>query len=517
MGHFDGSHFGGGHFDSPHFGRRRVRVESYPGLRVLDRGGFGTGPDPHGNDFPFVEPSREAERILADAWLSHNLETARAPLRVVWMHGFDRPLAGPNAPAYPSYYDDPWVRPAWIQPAWVAGSPNGPTYTATHDLDLAIWDADGRVVYNSTNAMSFRSYAVSPRLRAHEWDGPGGFLRLIQHVAFDDVEDLKMLPRVIRPLDARLDERCWQGPPQRLDAVGVFMQPPAATIGLELSEGYNLRMTTEDVSRGLRKVTRVVLEAVAGAGEGREPACAPEDLYIRSINGQEADAAGNFQLAADACYWARRPTTRHVAGSDLVSVPAEATLLLGNDCRPCCECEDYERVQKGVLNLWDIFEEIAGNARLAVTDFDQVIARWLAAKECRESVTVHLNALPNGRNIEVAAGICNTQGDCLRNVTLEVEVKTEPKVPFTVPRGSGTRTDGRGRVDAYTPEVAPNIVRVHWDVIPPRVSVSSRMRVAFPAPPLGKPRTEIACSLVVRAVTVDGPLSGTARRDLGIF
>jgi hypothetical protein len=472
MAYFGRSYWSGnGYWNSLYWGAPTAAVDPYPCNEVLPEGGKGTGVCSEGTDFPFVQPSPDVQGILADLCLVHEVRTAVPPLSLVYLAGMDKGFCQNNG-----------------------------THPGHHDADIRIKDVRGQVVFDSATANYYRAAAWSERLRVHEWRTAKATCRLVQHTAFPDAGSVRTIPAQISPVDGRLDERCSQTWPLRLDSVAVAggMGLLAGTPGLVVA-GYNIDLQQSQLVRGFRQVTQLTIAAVPGAGAGLYPGCTePVVVNLEQVNGVGPNGNGDFSLAAAGCYWLRVPSTR----SGGLVTPASATLQLGNDCGPCCTCDDYEAVQRGILVQWNEYEEIALTSRLTLAQYQYNIDRWNRAAACYNSQQVHVNALPAGDNVDAIVAICNSSTDCLTGTAIIITVNTATGVPFEVIPSATFITNGLGRTFPYTLAQSGNTLTATWETVPPQVSVSVRFRLLF------GPRDAATDVTVAATATTDNGVTG---------
>jgi hypothetical protein len=449
LGHFDGSHFGGSDWASPHWGRSSSSAGPLPCDVLAADGGMGTGPNPEGADYPFVSPSADVAGVLADLWLASSGPAPALPLRVAWLHGMDRAVnCGAPGPA----------------------SSPGP-HTPRHQADVVIVDGAGAVVFDSTAAYWFRGEQVSGRLRAYEWRSAAGDCFLVQHTAFPTPQAVRLLPANIAPADGRLDERCSQPVPSRLSSIRVQGSLLRLLGDCRIRGGYNVTIDRAEISSGLRGGVELVVGATPGAGEGRHPGCGARSPAVTSINGREA--SGNLDLSAGGCLFLRRPAT--VSGGEAHLV--DHTLQLGNDCGPCCDCDDYVRVQRGILVEWEGHAAVAAKAAAVTDSLKGLIGRWNANKACRDSSPFSINAVSNGGRLAIGAGFCNSQPRCLSDVRLDVTFDLHAGgIGWLVQ--APLATDGAGGIAnagvVATPLPTGGRLSYTWPSVPPMASVSLR-------------------------------------------
>ena len=431
---------------------------------ILPDGGRGIGVNPRGTEYPFVDPSANVRHLLADAYLAYAVDNLRLPLRVVSLAGFDAAFLG-----------------------------QVPTRA-----DVVIVDADGATAFDST-AATYRTYAFGARLRVHEWVNATTVCRFVQHTAFADAAQVVAWPTLIVPGDGTLDERVSEVITRRVASLGDPDTGVSVAQDVVFANGYNTTMEVTESRRGLRVITQLIYAAEPGDGLGRYPGCAEPDLVVRSINHVRGGEFGDFQLSAAGCYWVRQPTQQ--AGG--TATPTPGTLHLGNDCGPCCECEDFVRVQKGVLRTWDRFVGVAADAEASRDIFRDVVDAWQAEKTCVESKVVQVVISPFGDIFaEVVVSICNHTTVCLVDVVVTIEATTSAPDGGSVIRAATQISDVRRGLVAYTlGGTWPNF-NAYFDAVQARTNGVLRFRVTVPK---AQPGTTLGLRVTAATLT---PVAG---------
>src|SRR5262245_24122323 len=349
-------------------------------------------PPSGGDDYPFVAESA-LKCLVSDAYLSHDDFDCSlvGPFRIDWLYGFGTQAAAPPA-----------------------GTP-----TPTHARDVRVVDAVGSTVFDSTQAGTFAETAWGQR-RVCEWHTDRGVCRLVVNSSqFPDYADHEA------PADAVLDARTHNRRPDGLRSLRVGLLRVQGQVVLEA--GYNVTLvdTVPDQVDGGRRTTVVTVAAEAGSGQGRQPGCAESlPLAVRRINGQTADASGNFFLDFDPCI--RRQLAVVVAGGTathggygLAAERAAAAIVMDSDCLPCCPCEYFVRTYKALQRLQDRFLGIAQDAEAVRDQYHANRDRWLTQQDCRQAnnVTLLVDSEP-GCLFTVRAAYCNTTKSCLAPVEL---------------------------------------------------------------------------------------------------
>ena len=119
-----------------------------------------------------------------------------------------------------------------------------------------------------------------------------------------------------------------------------------------LQEGYNTNLEYDETTNEL------TLNIAGGNGLGRYNPC--EDplpvSHVVSLSGKRPEGDdGGFVMGGDPCWRI---------------VLTDAGLTLVNDCKPCCECEDYEAVAAMLQKLLDKLSETWTNLENLINEFN---------------------------------------------------------------------------------------------------------------------------------------------------
>jgi hypothetical protein len=390
----------------------------YPVL-ILPTGGKGTGVEAQGSNFPFVQPSDDIVGLLADLWLAHENHDAVLPFSVSFLSGFQEA------------FDD-----------------------VSSSAQITIVDANGATVFDSPDAHYYWK-PFGPRLRVHEWLFPqGAVCRVVQHTAVP--EDRPDWPDEIIPVNGVLDERTSYLIPERLLYLSEKNNPAIlVTDEIVFRCGYNMDIIPKPYAEPLSNTTALTYNANPGNGIGRYPGCVDPDLVIRRIGGVGPDDQGNFALAADKCYFVRQLIS---IGAGNTAVPTPGALALGNNCGPCCDCDDFVNVQRAILDLEAKLRATSAKAEATRDEFIVAKERWNAQKECRENIVVQIDArIRPPRFIDFSFGVCNMTGDCLYDGQLTANLVSDPPIPWQIVPGSTYITQfGKKQMAPYKPEQNPN-------------------------------------------------------------
>lgn len=269
--------------------------------------------------------------------------------------------------------------------------------------------------------------------------------------------------------------------------------------------GYNisLAVTETEPADGKRRTSRIMVSAIPGAGLGRRSGCEDEVPLLKTINGQGAAPGGNFKIILDDCYRSQLPLTMVNTPQDAVTVrqatyqyagltneEAGAGLVLFNDCRPCCSCEDYVRVYKGLKVMWERWKAAAQDAEAARDTFAANIERWLAQKSCREDNPIHTVAQSQTTcRVFLGVNYCNVTKCCLTNIEIRLTLQLfEDGEPIDWPDTATvldayietSYTDTR---DPYVPIRDGSVYRFFIDYANPGDNTVVAMRLCVDCPP----------------------------------
>lgn len=434
----------------------------------------GIGVNSRGTNYPFVQPSDDVKNLLADLWLSHRVTTVQFPLRLAWITGLD--TAFDDAGTYPE------------NSVSASGTDHSSYISYDHAVDLIIVDSNDLVVFDSRLAPEYYTAPYDERLRVHEWRMHDAFCRIIQHAAFPTAADVVTIAPTIEPADGTLDPLCSQIVPTSVDGIQVGLT--RLTGDVILRNGTNTTITDGGlVQEGLRRIQRVVFAAAPGSGLGRNTRCDAEDVVIRRINGVGGDSRGDFSLVTSACYYFRR--LGEFDGTTHQMTPTPAALTLGNDCKPCCECDDYVNTYAGLVRIHERFKGLAQQLAATRDQYHENRARWNQQKQCRENNPLTVTAAVFERQfVEVGVSICNKTAECLRDLDLYVTVGPEECPADTLHQRrtyvvscSMFKTDLANRLQPWSFDglgannKVQGTLQAHWDAVNPGNSARLRFRL----------------------------------------
>jgi len=367
-----------------------------------------------GFDYPFTLPVPELQYLFADAYLLYEdpsdynskLSAFKLPLRIIYVYGFGSKTSTP--------------------PAWAP--------TPSHAYDVVVTDADGYAVFDSTKSTDYRSRPWGSHMLVHEWILGESVLRLVHRVG--DGKGNPTAPDFeehMAPQYALLDPRTILRQPKRVKSIKIGSNRLTGHISLtggfnvELTDGGAIEKQQETFSpieqTTIRAGRRIKISASPGSGLGRYPGCGDVDISLRFINGVGPNAYGDFLLTPKDCVWYERPgtiTNSHPRRVDTV----QHTMQLHDNCKPCCECDDYVRVQKAMQKQFEKWRILAKRAERSRDIYADSRRRWLAQKHCREDNPQNLTIYQYcDDKLGIGYGFCNTTDKC--RGPLDIAIKIE--------------------------------------------------------------------------------------------
>lgn len=177
---------------------------------------------------------------------------------------------------------------------------------------------------------------------------------IIRKTTIEDDAPVKQFS--LYPTKAELDARAIYQYPKRLRSIAVdsTVASPATLI---LQSGYNMSIENS-VSTDIRTQHTITLSAILGAGAGIAPAdcdCDERTRPITSINGVKPTPTGSIYFNADACY----------------SVGGDSSVVMWNNCQPCCKCEDMTEAGKLLNTVEDEYYCIGGQTKVVADKFKE--------------------------------------------------------------------------------------------------------------------------------------------------
>lgn len=358
-------------------------------------------------DYPLVQPSADVHFLIADMWavfngrLFNSNHTLAQGYKLSWVYGFGDA----------------------INPA---GNPIG--LVNRHAKDIALSTTADQLVLSTASTsllrpipelVVFSDEILDDRLSVARWRAHGCFdIGIIYHTAWNTerVPAPRSYYRSFVPASARLFSSVvvWEHSPTMF----VKLASGQLTAVQGLTPGSNM-VPTLDVQAQAAYAT---LTAEAGSGTGQATDCGEAVPGIYTINKIPADTYGRFAVKANSCTAVDQPGYLPYLGSfddALEDVPTNQ-LMLGNDCKQCCDCSDYESASSQLSAVSDRYANSGEQAADIRKRYLAVLARWEAAVACatKPVTLVHQPQYSVCPQIAFVSRVYNRTANDWLNVTL---------------------------------------------------------------------------------------------------
>jgi hypothetical protein len=314
---------------------------------------------------------------------------------------------------------------------------------------------------------------------------PWGDRRVLEWVVGEYVLRLVVRDADLAAGTAALDPRTYHRLPQRLRSVRVAGQVLRGNVRIEA--GYNVKLAASQPTRkdGGRFAQRVNLDAVPGAGMGRQPGCGQVETFVRRINNIGPDPSGNFVIDLDDCFRGQLPAYVTEADGFRTAQRTPATLGLYNDCKPCYDCAYFVNTYRGLKRVWYRWQAVAAQAERVRDTFAANRQRWLDQRTCRINHAARLVAIGgHGCKTFVGGMYCNASPTCLQPVELRFTFQLYRQGQPVAWPDSGVQllesyVDGSPveTEESYPPVVAGPVFRYTLDYSDPQQTSQARMRL----------------------------------------
>jgi hypothetical protein len=349
-----------------------------------------------------------------------------------------------------------------------------PFHLEVHDTILVVTDDAGTLICTfDTSAAITRPWGTRT---IYQWQGYTVVMRLVATalVAGTGILDPRTADRV----------------PSRVRSIIIGLQ----TFDLDVlfESGYNIQMSGADTVRtdGDRYVEQINMDAVPGAGMGRQPGCAETVPLVRRINAIEPDASGNFVIEADDCFRTQLATTNDgdQENYDYPPLPpdqAKSAVVLFQDCHPCYDCDYFVRTYRGLKRVWNKWLAVAQQAEAVRDVYESNRDRWLKQLQCRTDNPVQLVLMAEHNcNAFMGGSHCNISECCLAPVELRITLQKYEAgalVPWDADKSTivesyltGSSTNGEQKA---APQVQNAVIRFNLDYANPQQTSTFRMRM----------------------------------------
>jgi len=461
------------------------------------RQGIGVVQPDSGIDYPLVSPSPDIRDLLADFFLSYEDPSTFDggpefvhPFKIAWLYGVG---TIPDGLVLDAADDTPLMDAAddtYIVDA--AATPEG-LPTPVHAVDLIVTDANDLVVFDSTEATTFEEYDWGPAYKIYAWADAIQTCRMVVHTKWSptDEHEPQEYPLHLVPDDGTLDDRTISRLPRRVRSITVALDTFTAAENIDLQAGNNMQLVagSPTTEQGRRRETPITFDAVPGSGTGKYDDCDTDVGYVARINGVTPDEAGRFLLVATDCYYFRQPTTL-ISTSPRISVPSISLnplaghLKFGNDCGPCCDCDQFVNFAGRMNSLRDAYSEIAHDINAAREQYHANRARWLDSLACRQTRPGRLAMMPqSGPYLDVVGQFDNQSLNCVGPVEMVFQFSAVPTPDADVLIVAGStriwETLPPGN-HPYTMDGDWPTLRAYWDSVQIISAVKVQFRLEFP-------------------------------------
>jgi len=175
-----------------------------------------------------------------------------------------------------------------------------------------------------------------------------------------------------------------------------------------IQPGFNMEIaqgSADDEDTG-RKLTRVAINAVPGAGLGKYLICSGDE-YLFTLNGVGPDDNGNLKLGPEECYWLdipvkSGPTPIQNPDHNIASVATLESnqVRLRNACGPCCSCEDYLKAYDHLRDIWNRAKLVAARINSIRGEYASLVEQ-IAANQPQDDI-LFISQVGNQLTVQVS-------------------------------------------------------------------------------------------------------------------
>lgn len=399
-------------------------------------------------DYPFISPSEDIQGLVTDILLSFEnpLENIEVPIKLsritkhssgVYSVRFTdvNDLVVFDSSSYRNTSDSTEVTGStYIEKVTNQSGDCVYKYKTWGDsYELLYWETELitlKMIVRKTTLNQFTIYPVSATL---------------------DARALYQYPKRIRSITIQNDNE-WPSELDLLPAYEISTKNEIVLGGnIEFWEGYNMGFSWSDNS-DIRTSHTLTLSAVKGSGAGIAKLDCPEEepnRLITTVNGIEATEDGAFFITSDACHTVR--------GTNKIE--------LGNDCKPCCECEDMTKVGKLLNQIEDEYYCIGGKYHVAVAHYNTEIEDLQAriTKDKAAGASVEYDVVSGNRFfLRFRFIFRNRLSECVSNLRISFY-----KPNMTIWNAAQSVPDVKDYDDCYVVDESPVLItnpsQVKWD------------------------------------------------------
>lgn len=301
-------------------------------------------------DYPFVAPTEDIQGLVVDTLLSFDdpLDNIEVPIK---LSRITKHSDGLYSVRFTDINDNAVFDSSCFNYTLDSIEVSGKTYTkkainqtGNCKYKRSEWGTYYELLYWETELITCRMIIRKNSLRQ---------FALYPNSAELDARALYQYPKRVRSITIQSDND-WKSewdllPPYNIPKYSSEEQITGGSV--ELWEGYNMQFSWADNS-ALRTSHIITLSAVKGAGSGAAELDCPKDepsILVTSINGVKATDDGAIFIQTDACH----------------TIKGEDKIVIGNDCKPCCECQDMSNLGKLINQVEDEYYCIGGKYQVA--------------------------------------------------------------------------------------------------------------------------------------------------------
>jgi hypothetical protein len=184
-----------------------------------------------------------------------------------------------------------------------------------------------------------------------------------------------------------------------------------------------------DISIG-QEARKIVIDALPGLGLGEAPGCPEpgEAVDLKTINGQPANAAGNFTLSSSGCsaYVVAilpdpekppapgKPDDYKFGVAGMADSEGNNRLIAKNNCKPCYDCSYFIQTYRGLARQHAKYRTLAQYAEITGGAYKDNRELWIEEKTIRERENLKIALRSDGKcKVSWAVSFCNTTKQCL--------------------------------------------------------------------------------------------------------
>lgn len=352
------------------------------------------------------------------------------------------------------------------------------------DFTLTVTDEDANEIIELESTAATTSDWGSDR-RTWSW------------VSGKTVVSITMLHADVVTANGILDPRTCNKLPKRVESLKIGDQ--TFTGDVIITSGYNIdAVTSKTVTKDGGTYSPIIdISGIPGAGIGKLPGCEDTEVYITSISNVKPDSTGNFKIIADDCVRIQEPLevtdgfprTAIRAHAGYTNEEAKAFLKLYDDCSPCCDCDYFVWVYRGLVNMWNYWKEIGTSLSNSRDIYIENLARWNDAKDRIETNPIKLSTVQEaGCTTFIGCLFGNATACCLTDIEIRITLRRFRNgaelltVPVAELQAAWIVVPNDGNDQAYYPDIYTDsdgwpVYVFRFDYVSSQDSITAKMRL----------------------------------------